>query len=126
MKYIPGLTLLLTAAGFALVSVLFSACAGFGRGAVADESAVEAAEIYEGLGRGFRGTIRVRVRMEAGTIAEIEIIESSEDAAVGGAAMEELTELVLLYSSAGLDAISGATESSKGFLEAVENAILSP
>ena len=81
---------------------------------------------YEGTGRGCRGEIRLRVRMEGGAIAEIEILESLEDSAVGGAAMEELLELALLYNTADLDAISGATETSKGFLEALENAMLGP
>jgi fumarate reductase flavoprotein subunit len=81
---------------------------------------------YEGSGRGYRGTIRVRVRMEAGEIAEILIIGSEEDPSVGGAALEELLELALMYQTTGLDAVSGATESSKGFLAAVEDAILSP
>jgi uncharacterized protein with FMN-binding domain len=81
---------------------------------------------YEGKGRGYRGEIRLRVRMAGGAIAEIEILESSEDSAVGGAAMEELLELALLYNTADLDTISGATETSKGFLEALENAMLGP
>ncbi|MDR2134387.1 MAG: FMN-binding protein [Treponema sp.] len=81
---------------------------------------------YEGSGRGYRGTIRVRVRIEASEIAEILITGSGEDPSVGGAALEELLELALMYQTTDLDAVSGATESSKGFLEAVEDAILSP
>jgi uncharacterized protein with FMN-binding domain len=81
---------------------------------------------YEGSGRGYRGAIRVRVRIEAGGIAEIIITGSEEDPSVGGAALEELLELALVYQSTDLDAVSGATESSKGFLEALEDAILSP
>jgi fumarate reductase flavoprotein subunit len=62
--------------------------------------------------------------MEDGAITGIEIVESGEDPFVGGAAMEELLELVLMYNSTDLDAVSGATESSKGFLAAVENAMM--
>jgi uncharacterized protein with FMN-binding domain len=62
--------------------------------------------------------------MEGGNIAEIEIVDSSEDQFVGGEAMEELLELALIYNTADLDAISGATESSRGFLAALENAIM--
>jgi uncharacterized protein with FMN-binding domain len=79
---------------------------------------------YEGSAEGCRGPIRVRVRMESGAIGEIVVLESRDDPAVGGAAMEELIELVIVYQSTDLDAISGATESSKGFLAAIENAIL--
>jgi len=75
---------------------------------------------------GYRGIIHVLVGMENGTITEITVIESSEDPAIGGAAIEELTDLVLLYNTTEIDAVSGATETSRGFLEAVENAIFSP
>jgi len=66
------------------------------------------------------------VGMENGAITEISVIESAEDPAIGGAAIEELTDLVLMYNTPEIDAVSGATETSRGFLEAVENAIFSP
>ncbi|MDR0443288.1 MAG: FMN-binding protein [Treponema sp.] len=79
---------------------------------------------YEGSGSGYRGPISVRVRVAGGNITEIEILESEEDHFVGGEAIEELLDLVILYNTTDIDAISGATESSRGFLEAVGNAIL--
>jgi len=101
----------------------------------------EAYVLYEGTGQGYRGPITVQVRMngahtefvETGfaqtpfaytEITEIIIIDSEEDRFVGGEAIEELIDLVILYNSTDLDAISGATETSKGFLEAVDNAIM--
>ncbi|MDR0321025.1 MAG: FMN-binding protein [Treponema sp.] len=81
-------------------------------------------EVYEGTAQGFRGPITVQVRLDNGSIAEIVIVDSMEDRFVGEAAMEELADLVIMYNSTDIDAISGATESSRGFLEAVENAIL--
>jgi uncharacterized protein with FMN-binding domain len=83
-------------------------------------------DFYEGSAMGYRGMIHVRVGMENGAITEITIIESGEDSAIGGAAIEELTDLVLMYNTTEIDAVSGATETSRGFLEAVENAIFSP
>jgi uncharacterized protein with FMN-binding domain len=133
MKHISHLTLLLNAlAGVAGIWILFSGCAGFSGGRRVErpdteaQQALETADTHEGIGQGYRGPIRVRVRMEGGSIAEITIIDSNEDKAVGGAAMEELLELVLLYNTTDLDAVSGASESSKGFLSAVKDAILSP
>jgi len=81
---------------------------------------------YEGAAMGYRGMIHVRVGMENGAITEITVIESSEDSAIGGAAIEELTDLVLMYNTTEIDAVSGATETSRGFLKGVENAIFSP
>jgi len=84
------------------------------------------ADFYEGSAMGYRGMIHVRVGMENGAITEITVIESGEDSAIGGAAIEELTDLVLMYNTTELDAVSGATETSRGFLKGVENAIFSP
>jgi fumarate reductase flavoprotein subunit len=78
---------------------------------------------WEGSGQGYRGDIWVRVRAGASLIQGIEIISHDEDPFIGGAAMEELLELVLEYQTTDVDAISGATESSAGFLAAVEDAL---
>ena len=82
--------------------------------------------VCEGSAMGYRGIIRVQVGMEKGAISEINVLESHEDRAVGGAAIEELADLVLMYNTTEIDAISGATETSKGFLAAIENAIMGP
>ena len=112
MKYILIATLSLL--------IVVSGCAVFGgsRGITAPDG------VYEGKGQGYRGPIWVQVRMAAGSIMEIDIVDSEEDRFVGGQAMEELLDLVIEYNTTDIDVISGATESSKGFLEAVENAIM--
>ncbi|MDR0386576.1 MAG: FMN-binding protein, partial [Treponema sp.] len=79
--------------------------------------------VWEGSGRGHGGEIRVEVRIASGLIQEIGIAPHQEDPFTGGEAMAELLELVLDYQSTDLDAISGATESSAGFLAAVEEAL---
>jgi uncharacterized protein with FMN-binding domain len=79
--------------------------------------------VWEGLGRGRRGNILVRLTVAGGLIRDIEIAEHSEDPAIGGETMEELLEQVLAYGSAEPEAVSGATESSRGFLDAVVDAL---
>ena len=79
--------------------------------------------IYEGTGRGYRGPILVQVLISHAGIEDITITGNSEEAYPGGAAIEELLELVLETGGTDLDAISGATFSSMGFLEAVEDAL---
>jgi len=103
--------------GLVLTIVLSGGCASL---------RAEAGTVYEGSAMGYRGMISVSVGLEQGAITEITVIESQEDRNVGGAAIEELTDLVLLYNTTELDAVSGATETSKGFLEAIENAIMGP
>jgi fumarate reductase flavoprotein subunit len=79
--------------------------------------------IYEGTGQGYRGPIHVEVELSSTGIEDITITGHSEGAYPGGAAMEELLEAVLETGATELDAVSGATFSSAGFLEAVEDAL---
>jgi len=98
--------------------IILSGCAVLNAGRIA------AGEVYEGIAAGYRGPIHVQVRMNGGSIMEITIVDSSEDRFVGEAAIEELIDLVIEYNSTDIDVISGATVTSKGFLEAVNNAIM--
>ena len=90
------------------------------------KAGAEPGAVYEGAAMGYRGIIHVRVGLYQGTITEITVVESCEDWNVGEAAIEELTDLVLMYNTTELDAVSGATETSRGFLEAVRSAIMGP
>ena len=100
-------------------AVLLSGCLSSG---LAREASY-APGVYEGSGQGYRGVIRVRLQVGAAGIEDIAIVSHRESAFPGAAAMEELLEEVLMYGSADLDNISGATFSSRGFLEAVEDAL---
>ena len=80
--------------------------------------------IYEGTGQGRQGPIRVRVQISPGGIEDLVILSHRESTFPGAAAMEELLEEIFETGSTDLDIISGATFSSRGFLEAVENALL--
>jgi uncharacterized protein with FMN-binding domain len=79
--------------------------------------------VYEGVGQGFRGTVCVAVEVDDSGILGIGILSHDDDPLIGGAAMEELLELVLEVNPADIDAVSGATESGEGFLAAVEDAL---
>jgi fumarate reductase flavoprotein subunit len=79
--------------------------------------------VYRGAGRGYRGMVLVELRVEDGAVAEIKITDHDDDEYIGGAAMEELLDMVLTGSTTDLDAVSGATESSAGFLAALDAAL---
>ncbi|MCL2320197.1 MAG: FMN-binding protein [Treponema sp.] len=79
--------------------------------------------IYEGTGQGYRGPVHVQVQVSSAGIADIVITDHEESIYPGAAAMEELLAAVLETGSTDLDAVSGATFSSRGFLEAVDNAL---
>jgi len=104
---------------FCSLSVLIFAC-------LALPSAMEAGYMpgtYEGTGSGYKGPIHVRVQTSATGIEDIAIISHQESNFPGLAAIEELLEQVLETGETDIDAISGATYSSRGFLQAVEDAL---
>ena len=78
---------------------------------------------YQGTGQGRQGLIRVRLQISQAGIEDIIIVSHRESAYPGAAAMEDLLEEILETGSTDLDAVSGATISSTGFLEAVEDAL---
>ncbi|MDR1073946.1 MAG: FMN-binding protein [Treponema sp.] len=104
-----------------LCASILTACAGSTSSAPA--TAGEPESVSEGTGQGYRGLIRVLVRSNSNGIQSIEVIDHTDDEFIGEAAMESLAESILESNSTDLDAISGATESSRGFLEAVRNAL---
>ena len=79
--------------------------------------------VYEGSGQGYRGPVLVQVQAGPAGIEDIVIKSHRDSIFPGAAAMEELLDLVLEYGTAELDAVSGASYSSRGFLEAVEDAL---
>jgi urocanate reductase len=83
----------------------------------------EYAACFEGVGQGFHGPIRVVVYLGENGIEFIEILDHAEDEFVGEPAMWELADTVQAMNSTDIDAISGATESSRGFLDAINNAL---
>jgi uncharacterized protein with FMN-binding domain len=111
--------------GFVIIPVLLLSAAAFSAGCAGlpRTAARYTPGVYEGEAQGFRGPIRVAVTLDSGGILGIEILEHQDDPPVGGAAMEELAELVLSWGSTDLDTVSGATESGAGFLAAVEAAL---
>lgn len=78
-----------------------------------------------GEGTGYAGAIKVEITLSAdkSTIEDVKVIEQSETEAIGGKAIEQLTAAVKENQSVNLDAVSGATLASEGFLTAVKAAI---
>jgi uncharacterized protein with FMN-binding domain len=78
--------------------------------------------VYQGTGPGYHGIIKLQVHLSEGGLEDIEILEQQEDD-FAVFALEELRELALEMNTADLDAVSGATGSSKAFLLALEAAL---
>lgn len=88
----------------------------------AEEPALAANE-YIGVGKGFGGDIKVKVTMDGKQIAKIEVLENGETAGIFDKAYPSVTDAIIAAQSTAVDAASGATYSSKGLIEAVNNAL---
>lgn len=80
---------------------------------------------YTGIGTGFnsRENITVSVTVDNNRIASITVDGHSETAGVGTKAFDPLTDAIIAANGTDVDAVSGATITSRGFIEAVNNAL---
>ena len=78
---------------------------------------------YEGTGKGYKSEIKVRVNVKGGNITDITVMEQDDDPAYFGLASEIIDAVVDKQGTEGVDTVSGATYSSKGILEAVDDAL---
>lgn len=79
--------------------------------------------VYEGSGTGFGGEIVVQVKIENGDIASVDIVSASNETPDYLTAAEVLLEDVVQEQSTDVDTVSGATLSSNGILEGIDNAL---
>ncbi len=78
---------------------------------------------YTASADGFGGPIEVTLTVgETGGVTNVSITGEKETPEVGGAAIPMLTERILAAQSADVDAVSGATFTSTGVLEAAASA----
>lgn len=78
---------------------------------------------YEGIGSGFAGKLTVSVTIEKGVITDIQLVDSgSDDAAYVNMAVGVIDD-ILSEQTSEVDAVSGATFSSNGIMEAVAEAL---
>ncbi|MFV0550860.1 MAG: flavocytochrome c [Anaerorhabdus sp.] len=78
---------------------------------------------YTGEGTGKGGIIKVEVKIEDDTIKAINVLEQTETAGFKKA-LDTLTENILKTNTLEVDIVTGCTMTSKGFLEAVNNALV--
>ncbi|MGN1015162.1 MAG: FMN-binding protein [Butyricicoccus sp.] len=78
---------------------------------------------YTGTAAGFGGDLTVSVIVSGGAIADVQIVSTADDAEYIDKASALLQEIVDNQGADGLDAVSGATFSSNGILDAFRNAM---
>lgn len=78
---------------------------------------------YQGSAQGFGGTITVEVTVEKGNISDIQVLSADgEDATYYNMAVNVLDD-IMSKQSADVDAVSGATYSSTGIINATKEAL---
>ena len=80
--------------------------------------------VYTGSGQGYRSTITVRVTVSGGRIASVDVVSEGDDEPYFSNARGVISSVVSSQSM-GVDAVSGATYSSRGILVAIANALSS-
>lgn len=89
-----------------------------------DENGQYADGTYTGTADGYGGEIEVEVSIDGGEITGIEVVSHEETEGIGDEAFDDLEDQVIEeQGTEGVDAVSGATETSNAYLEAVEEAL---
>lgn len=78
--------------------------------------------IYYGIGEGYLGEIKAAVVIQKDMLKAILILENEDDEAFFSRALK-VTDAMIENQSTDVDTVTGATYSSRGILEAVENAL---
>ncbi len=104
---------------------LLNAHFGFASAPVEEAAAPElAANEYIGVGKSeIGGEIKVKVTMDGDKIAKIEVLSNNETPAFFEKVNPSLLDAMVAANSAEVDTVAGATCSSKGLIEAVNNAL---
>ena len=80
--------------------------------------------MYTGTGTGFGGEIQVNVRIKKGKINKIIIVSAGLETPSYFDKAKDIIDIMIKKQSTDVDAVSGATYSSNGIKEAVNNALI--
>ncbi|MGI6149023.1 MAG: FMN-binding protein [Firmicutes bacterium] len=100
--------------------------AGF-RAAVAQALGKASGELadgeYVGSAEGFNGPLTVKVTVSGGTVTDVEVTAHSDTPGISDGAIKAVPEAIVAGQTADVDAVSGATYTSRGIMNAVKDAI---
>jgi uncharacterized protein with FMN-binding domain/NAD-dependent dihydropyrimidine dehydrogenase PreA subunit len=80
---------------------------------------------FQGSGSGYRGTVTVSVVIKNGIITDVLEVSSRDDSKYFDRALSKITPSVISAQSSNVSTVSGATYSSKGIIQAVDDALTS-
>lgn len=80
--------------------------------------------VYEGRGAGNGGDIVLKVAVENGDIASIDVVEHKETDVLSDAAFDKIINAVLENKSVNVDVVTGASFTSRGIIAALKDALI--
>ena len=106
--------------GVVLILILSLSFTGCSKGAAASQWKDGT---YNGKAEGVHGDIEVSVLVSGGKIAEVNITSENETEGVSDLALEQIPAAIIEKQSTEVEAVAGATVSSKAIITAVESAL---
>jgi fumarate reductase flavoprotein subunit len=79
--------------------------------------------VYEGIARGHNGDLEVSVTVDESGITAVRVVAHEETEVVSDAAIEQVPAGIVEYQTTSVDAVSGATVTSRAIMEATAEAI---
>lgn len=110
-RFFKNLTLIMT---FMLILGAFAGC---GKSAQGKDGK------YTGQADGKHGSIKVEVEVAQGKIKDIKILESSENVVLSEPVYNKIKSTMVNKNNVNVDAITGSTETSNGYINAVKDAL---
>lgn len=81
------------------------------------------AKTTEGVGQGYKDTIKVSVTSENGKITDLKVLEHNETKRIGGVALDKIVPEIIEKQSYEVDNIAGATYTCVGLKDAIKDAL---
>lgn len=78
---------------------------------------------YKGVGEGHGGDIEVSVTVDGGKISAVDVVSQNETEGLADPALEEVPAAIVEKNSTNVDVVAGATYTSEGIMNAVDNAL---
>ncbi|KNF08346.1 FMN-binding domain-containing protein [Gottschalkia purinilytica] len=78
---------------------------------------------YTGEAKGFKSTIKVKVNVKDSKISDVKVISHDDTPSYANKPVEEIPKLIVDKQSTNVDVVSGATITSNGIKDAVNNAL---
>lgn len=79
--------------------------------------------VYDGQAQGYNGSVKVKLTVTDGKIANVEVTENTETKDVAGKALSDIPKKIVEKNDAKVDIVSGATLTSNAIIKATQDAL---